>query len=72
MLHEKLVQVIAEKFVSSHDQHGFDLRFALTMRDDRRPKEWSVVFDVFTPSGDLLDGPVVVIVSDETNEARFL
>ena len=72
MLEEKQAQAIAEEFISSQDNRGFSLKFVSIRRDDQWPKEWSVVFDVFTEQGALLDGPVVVIVNEESNQARYL
>jgi hypothetical protein len=35
------------------------------------PREWSVAFDVYSPDGNLIDGPVVVIIDKDTMKARF-
>ena len=65
-------QSIAEKLVATQDNRGFRLKFAEARKDERWPGEWSVVFDVFNPNGSLMDGPVVVIVNEQTREARYL
>lgn len=63
---------IAEKFVSGLDKRGHSIGFAEARRRVRYPDQWSVVFDVFSSNGNLIDGPIVVIVEETTGNARLL
>jgi hypothetical protein len=36
------------------------------------PDDWGVVFDRFTAEGNVLDGPIVVLVDKRTGRARTL
>jgi hypothetical protein len=66
------VREIAEQFVAAQDNKGFTLKFVSAKKNDRGPGNWSAIFDVFTPQGSLLDGPVVVIVNEESKQAHYL
>ena len=65
-------QMVAEALISTLDMRGHTLTFVEAKPRARYPGEWSAIFDVFSPEGTLIDGPVVVIVDEGTREARVM
>lgn len=65
-------KLVAISFVSSLDLKGHCYEFAELRRHPRRSSDWAVVFDVTSPAGQPLDGPVIVLVDDITGVARLL
>lgn len=62
---------LAETFLRSRDMRGHKAVFAEVRSHHRWPDEFSVIFDVFTEAGNLVDGSLIVIVDKLTREARI-
>ena len=45
---------------------GRDLRVLNTKREVRDPSKWGVVFESTSPAGNVVDGPIIIMVDDET------
>lgn len=65
------IRNVAESFIAAHDMRGHTLKFVETKDSWIHPNEWSVIFDVYSPSRNLIDGPIIVIVDKETLKAHF-
>ncbi len=63
---------IAIDFVSSRDMKQCSAKFAEVREHERFPNEWSVIFDLYSVDGTLIDAPFVVVVDKATKEARFM
>ncbi|WUR12416.1 hypothetical protein E7V67_022345 [[Empedobacter] haloabium] len=63
-------QELAIEHVSQLDLRGYRYEFVGISFDEKWPNEWGAVFDVFTPNGNLMDGPVVFVVEKETGIVR--
>jgi hypothetical protein len=37
----------------------------------KAPDQFSIVFDLFSPKGNLIDGPIIVLVDKYSGKARF-
>ena len=61
---------LAEEFLSKQELRGFTYHFSGVKYDDRWPNEYGVVFDVRSPKGAAIDGPVVLRVNKHTREVR--
>lgn len=61
---------LALAHVRALDLRGYRYEFAGISFDDKWPEEWGAVFDVYTPSGHLMDGPVVFVVEKATGRVR--
>jgi hypothetical protein len=57
---------LAVAHVGTLDLKGYRYEYVGTSFDANWPDEWGVVFDVHTPDGHLMDGPVVFVVEKET------
>ena len=64
-------KIIAESFIATQDMKGHTLKFAEARDLPKWPDELSVIFDVFSPAGNLIDGPIVVVVDKRSGDARF-
>jgi hypothetical protein len=40
-------------------------------RRARNPQEWTVAFENLGPHGEQMDGPIIVVVDDQSAQARF-
>lgn len=65
------VRDIAVKFVDQSDMKQCTAKFAEVREHERFPNEWSVIFDLFSKEGSLIDSPFIVIVDKTTKEPRF-
>lgn len=65
------VRKIAENFIASQDMRGHTVKLVETRDLPKWPNEWSVIFDLYSPAGNLIDGPIIVIVDKGTLKARF-
>jgi hypothetical protein len=65
------VRDIAVQFVSQSDMKQCSAKFAEVREHERYPNEWSVVFDLFSKDGSLIDAPFIVIVDKATMKPRF-
>lgn len=63
-------QHLATEHVCRLDLRGYRYEFAGVNRSAGSPPAWAAVFDVYTPAGNLLDGPVVFVVDGRTGEVR--
>lgn len=66
----KQTKELAIAHVRTLDLKGYRYEYVGTSFDDKWPDEWGVVFDVYTPNGNLMDGPVVFVVEKETGHVR--
>lgn len=57
---------LALAHVRALDLRGFRYEFAGMSFDANWPEELGAVFDVYTPSGHLMDGPIVFVVEKAT------
>jgi hypothetical protein len=62
---------IAIEFVEKSDMRQCVATFAEVREHERYPNEYSVVFDLFSKEGSLIDAPFIVIVDKVTGEPRF-
>lgn len=62
----------AERLIATLDMKGHSARFAEAKNQSRFSGEWSVIFDIHSPRGNLIDGPIVVIVSEADGSARLM
>ena len=65
------VRDIAIDFVSKSDMKQCSAKFAEVREHERFPNEWSVVFDLYSRDGTLIDSPFIVIVDKKTKQPRF-
>lgn len=56
--------------VQKLDLRGYRYEFAGISSNDKYPDEWGTVFDVYTPKGHLMDGPVVFVVERRTGAVK--
>lgn len=61
---------LAIAYVNSLDLRGYRYEFSGISFDKNWPNEWGAVFDVYTPQGHLMDGPVVFVVEKDTGRVR--
>jgi hypothetical protein len=61
---------LAIAHVRSLDLRGFRYEFVGVSFDEKWSDEWGAVFDVYTPAGNLMDGPVVFVVEKDTGRVR--
>lgn len=64
-------KVIAEAFIASQDMKGHTVKFVETRDLPKWPGEFSVIFDLYSPGGNLIDGPIIVVVDKHSGQARF-
>ena len=62
---------IAESFIATQDMKGHTVKFVETRDLPKWPNELSVIFDLFSPAGNLVDGPIIVVVDKHSCKARF-
>jgi hypothetical protein len=65
------VRDIAIEFVGKSDMKQCSAKFAEVRQYERFPNEWSVVFDLYSRDGTLIDSPFIVIVDKATMQPRF-
>lgn len=70
MISKEQAKQLALKHVQGLDLRGYRYEFVGISSSDRFPDEWGAVFDVYTPKGHLMDGPVVFVVEMQTGEVR--
>ena len=63
---------IARKFVSTLELRTYTATFIEARKHERWPNEWSVIFELRSSQGHLMDGPMVVIVDETTGKGRLL
>ena len=61
---------LAMAYVASLDLRGYQYEFVGISFDEKWPNEWGAVFDVYTPSGNLMDGPVIFVVEKNSGQVR--
>lgn len=72
MICEVAARQRAEQFLSAQDLRGYVYQFSHAKTTERRPEDWGVVFDVYSPEKTLVEGPVVIIVNKLTGSVSFL
>jgi hypothetical protein len=68
-------QRIAIEYIASFDEaamKGWSYRFAEMSRNGPRKDFWGAVFDVYSPEGTLVDGPLIVLVRESDGVAVTL
>jgi hypothetical protein len=63
-------QALAIEHVRQLDLRGYRYEFAGISFDENWPDEWGAIFDVYTPGGHLMDGPVIFVVEKKTGIVR--
>lgn len=63
-------RALAEAYVEGLDLRGWRYQFAYITEPKLRKDELSAVFDAYSPSGSLVDGPAVFIVNTATGKVR--
>jgi hypothetical protein len=63
---------MAETLIAHMEKRGFRYELAGCSPTSDASGEWSVVFDVFMPSGSLIDGPVVGCVDERSRKAHLV
>lgn len=63
-------KTLALTYIDSLDLKGYRYEFAGISSNENWPNEWGVVFDVYTPNGNLIDGPVVFVVEKDSGRVR--
>lgn len=61
---------LALNYVNSLDLKGFEYRLVSISYEKNWPNEWGVIFDVYTPEGSLMDGPLVLVVECDSGRVR--
>ncbi|HSV71243.1 MAG TPA: hypothetical protein VLI72_14135 [Methylibium sp.] len=70
MISREQAQQLAVQYVQGLDLRGYRYDPVEVACRDKFPDEWDVVFDVYTPSGNLMDGPVIIVVEKATGKVR--
>jgi len=65
-------QELAVAHVGTLNLRGYRYEYVGTSFDAEWPDEWGVVFDVYTPDGHLMDGPVIFAVEKETGRVTSI
>lgn len=61
---------LAVSYVESLDLRGYRYEFVGLSSNEAWPDEWAAVFDVYSPSGSLVDGPIVFVVEKDSGRVR--
>lgn len=61
---------IALAHIAELDLKGYRYEFAGISSSKNWPDEWGAVFDVYSPSGSLVDGPVVLVIEKNSGRIR--
>jgi hypothetical protein len=61
---------IAERFLTTVEMRGFRAVFS-GVHGSSQTEEWSVIFEVHSAEGHLMDGPIIVVVDKTTAAARL-
>jgi hypothetical protein len=67
MISEDEARAIGQAYLEKNSA-GYTFQFSPTPQT--RPDDWTMVFDVITASGSVLDGPIIVVVDKQTGRAR--
>ncbi len=59
---------LAIAHVQTLELRGFRYEFVGISSSESRENEWGAIFDVFTPSGNLMDGPAVFVIDKRTGQ----
>ena len=70
-MNEDEAKTMAERFIATQDMKGHSIQFVSATKGIRSPDEWSILYDLFSPQGTLIDGPIVVLVDDASGEVRL-
>jgi hypothetical protein len=63
---------IAEAFIRAQDLKGHTVKVVEARELPRWPNEFSIIFELYSPKGNLIDGPIVVVVDKRSGNVRFL
>lgn len=72
MIDEEQAQKLAELFLQKQPHRGHTYSFSGVTSNEKRPEVYGVIFDIYTPDKNLLDGPLVMLVDKQTGEVRPL
>ena len=65
------VRRAAEDLLAGQDMKGYVPTFLGAHLGRARPDQWSVLFELRSPAGGMLDGPVVVLVDNQSGQAEI-
>ena len=80
-MNEEQVKNIASRFVAEqavqHEGRFGPSKFRYSLHEVKSPTDspagqWAVVFLITTLNGSAVDGPAIVLVDDQSGEAKFL
>lgn len=63
---------IAARYIASLDLRGWRYEVVEVKRVPADPANWTIIVDRFSPAGNLVDGPQVLIVDGQTGDAETL
>ena len=63
---------IAARYIGSQDQKGGRFGIAEVKRASVDPENWTIVVARFSPEGDEVDGPQILIVDGQTGDLETL
>ncbi|CAN7457547.1 hypothetical protein LJR232_002920 [Aquipseudomonas alcaligenes] len=63
-------KTLAISHVNNLDLRGYRYEFIGISSNEKWPDEWAAVFDVYAPSGSLIDGPIVFVVEKTSGRVR--
>jgi hypothetical protein len=69
-MNEVQARLIAENHVEAINMRGYRAVFVQAHKVDRRSQQWSVVFELYSPDGFVVDGPMIVDVDEITGTAK--
>lgn len=68
---KKEIETIALEYIDKNPSNTFNYKLVNINFDDQRYPSWSVIFEMRTHNGDLVDGPLVLGI-DESGEIIFV
>ncbi len=68
-MNEKQAETLARQFVTR--LMGRELRMLGANKSSRHPNKWGVVFERTTLDGAVIDGPMLIIVDEQTEDVRL-
>lgn len=68
MIDEAQALELAKNFLLKQNSRGHTYRISGVRNNEKRPGVYGVIFDVYTPENNLLDGPLVMLVDKRTGE----
>lgn len=69
---ENEAREVVEKHLSEQDLKGYRYEFVKVSYTKKRPDEYDVVFNIYSPENAIIDGPAVFIVDKNSGEVSVL